>query len=127
MDYVKHVIRTKMSLDDSYYNIGFSVDSEIGHFMEKQANRELPYENRFQNSITYECSLSQMFYTRRVYNFLDLLADIGGLFSALGPICLACVSFFHDKSIYHYLVNELFLKRDQSIGLSSASEKPSLR
>ena len=31
---------------------------------------------------------------RRVYNFLDFLSDLGGLFSTLGPFCGIIVTIF---------------------------------
>ena len=48
--------------------------------------RNLPYLNSFWNTITYEMSLSRYQYTRTVYSYLDLLRDIGGLFSAIAPM-----------------------------------------
>ena len=42
--------------------------------------RILSYDNSFQNSITFELSLTRHEYTRKVYSFLDYLGEIGGIF-----------------------------------------------
>ena len=57
-------------------------------------SRIMPYANRYQNAITLELSLSQIEMKRRVYNFLDFLSDLGGLFSTLGPFCGIIVTIF---------------------------------
>ena len=62
------------------------VDKEAGFEIAKKTSRNLPYKNNFLNSVTYEMSLTRLHYIRIVYSFLDLMKDIGGLFSAIGPI-----------------------------------------
>ena len=49
-----------------------------------------------------------MFY-RRVYSILDLLRDIGGLFSAIAPLCFAVTMSFHYRSQYMFIMKDLFV------------------
>ena len=62
------------------------MDLETGFDIEVKQSRILPYKNLFHNSVTYEFSLTRLHYTRIVYSFLDLMKDVGGLFSAIGPL-----------------------------------------
>ena len=70
------------------------IDREKGFDIETKLPRNLPYINSFWNSITYEMSLSRLSYTRTVYSYLDLLRDIGGLFSAIAPVFAIIVGIF---------------------------------
>ena len=79
--------RTYFNLNDYQFNLSnIRVDKEAGFEIAKKNSRNLPYKNNFLNSVTYEMSLTRLHYTRIVYSFLDLMKDIGGLFSAIGPI-----------------------------------------
>ena len=47
-DYVSHITRTTIVLNDHQLNIGeFLTVEEKGFFTERQPNRELPYKNNF--------------------------------------------------------------------------------
>lgn len=58
-------------------------DEERGFQMKDNPTRIMEYPNDFYNAITFEMSFTHRMYNRHVYNSLDLLADLGGLFSAL--------------------------------------------
>ena len=73
------------------------MDLETGFIIEKINSRNLPYKNLFQNTITYEISLTRLHYTRIVYSFLDLMKDVGGLFSAIGPLFGAVVGILQYR------------------------------
>ena len=86
VDQVRMITRSKLNLNDYHWNIGdMRKDVEDGFDLEVTETRLMPYKNSFQNSITFEMSLSRNEYTRTVYSFMDFLGDLGGLFSALGP------------------------------------------
>ena len=90
----KIITRTNLELNDYIMNVGDLLeDSDEGFYMETMGMRTLPYENLFQNSITFEMSLARMSYSRSVYSILDFLGDMGGLESALSPICAFIVGF----------------------------------
>ena len=81
------VKRASFNLNDYIFNLSnILMDLETGLDIEVKPSRLLPYKNLFQNSITYEISLTRLHYTRIVYSFLDLMKDVGGLFSAIGPL-----------------------------------------
>ena len=60
IDYVRMITRKDMKLNDDWFaNIGdVFVEEEIGFLAERNPSRELPYQNLFRNSITYELSLN---------------------------------------------------------------------
>ena len=84
-----------MVINDYQFNVGsLFKDEELGFETSQAPSRIMPYTNQFQNAITYEVSLSQIELKRRVYNFLDYLSDMGGLFGTLGPFCGMIVMIF---------------------------------
>ncbi len=84
-----------MLLNDSIINMGsLQTEKAFGYLTKRDPSRELPYLNNFHNSITYEMSLDQTKYFRRVYGILDFLADMGGLFGAISPVCFSIVMLF---------------------------------
>ena len=52
-------------------------------------------------------SLSQIELSRRVYNSLDFLSDIGGLFGTLGPLCGIIVAIFQYRGSYLCLMDDM--------------------
>ena len=56
--------------------------------------------------ITYELSLSKIMYERKVYNYLDFLGSIGGLFTALLKIMGMFVIVFQYRGGYFLLMND---------------------
>ena len=108
-DFVELIYRTEYEINDSIMNIGqLMTDYDSGFYIEPQAARDLPYQNRFQNSITFEISLNRTSYYRRVQSTLDVLGALGGLFGAISPIFMLVVRAFHYRGEYMYLIGELF-------------------
>ena len=70
-----------------------------------------------QNAITFELSLDRTVLKRRVYGWLDLLGELGGLFGALSPLCLGLVRVFHYRSVYMYVTKEMFGSADSKLDL----------
>ena len=56
---------------------------EDGYDVDVKESRILPYKNTMQNAITFEMSLSRKEFSRTVYNIMDFMRDMGGLFTAL--------------------------------------------
>lgn len=69
------------------------MDEETGFTIDSKPSREMGYKENFQNAITFELSLSQIYYTRQVYSILDFVADIGGFVSAVGSLCGLIILF----------------------------------
>ena len=87
-DAVKMITRQKIELNDYKFNVGnLLLDEETGFHARIGNLRILPYENRMFNAVSYEMSLNRSRYLRTVYSFLDLMRDLGGLFSSLSPLC----------------------------------------
>ena len=103
------VNRSDLDLNDSLVNMGgLFKEQKKGFFIESLPARELPYLNLFHNSITFEISLTNTVYYRRVYSVMDLLGDLGGLLGALMPISFVIVKIFHYRSSYMHITGEMF-------------------
>ena len=83
------------------------IDSETAFSSVKSDSRNLPYKNRFWNAITYEMSRTRIEYTRTVYSFLDCLADLGGLFGALGPLGHFLVFVLQYRGSYMFVMSNM--------------------
>lgn len=53
-------------------------------------------------------SLTNDHYFRRVYNFMDLIAEIGGLFTAFGSIFMLMTGALNYFGSYQFVMTELF-------------------
>ena len=62
------------------------LDEKQGFDIDVTETRVLPYKNTFQNAITFEMSMNRTEYTRTVYNIIDFMGDMGGLFNSLALI-----------------------------------------
>ena len=67
--------------------------------------RSLAAKNRAQNAITYELSMSRIEFTRSVYGLLDFLADLGGLFASIGPLCKIFTLSFQYRGVNMLLMD----------------------
>ena len=56
-----------------------------------------------------------MLYIRRVYTSLDLLSDLGGLYSSLSLLCLFLVQIFQFRGAYQYVMHDLFTDKDRDV------------
>ena len=68
--------------------------------------------------MTFELSLNQKQYFRRVYSLLDFLSDVGGLYGALSPFCMLLIVMVNFNNSYQYIMGDLFYQSndDQSTG-----------
>lgn len=78
--------------------------------MIKDDTRFMGYPNRIWNSITYELSLEREEYHRQVYNTLDFLGDLGGLFSALAACGYIFILIFQFRGANMFLMNTMIPK-----------------
>ena len=87
-EYVAQVQRNHVVLQDSLFGFSFvEQKEEYGFSLDWQASREINYDDKLQTVVTIELSNQQTAYFRKVYTFLDLLADLGGLFSSISLLC----------------------------------------
>ena len=68
----------------------------------------MEYPNDFYNAVTFELSFIHRNYYRQVYNNLDLLADVGGLFSALKVPFIAVLIVFNFYNSYQFVMMDNF-------------------
>ena len=54
--------------------------------------------------------------SRSIYNFLDFLGDVGGLFEGLKLIAAALLGVFNAGSLVRFLISQLFFKRPPDSG-----------
>ena len=87
--------------------------TEDGFMNAKLPTRGLPYDNKFQNAITYEVSINQKRYFRSVYSIMDYFSQIGGLLSLFGSFCLLIITCLNYFGSYQYLMGESFYDREE--------------
>ena len=111
-EYVRMVTRLNTELYDSYMSVA-SLDEELndGHVIDQWPSRNMGYNNRIQNGVTYEISLTSKRYFRRVYSIMDFMSEMGGLFGAIGSIFLATIIGLNYFGSYQFLMAELFYSR----------------
>ena len=56
--------------------------------------------------VTYELNLDRYYQKRTVYSIPDYLSNIGGLSSAVQPICFLFVVIFQYRGSYMYIMND---------------------
>ena len=89
----------------------FAQQTEVGFENTRLPTRGIPYDNTFQNIVTYEVSTTHRQYYRSVYSILDFLSEMGGLFSAFGSLCLLVISSLNFNGSYQYLMRDNFYSR----------------
>ena len=80
-----------------------------GFFSENKPTRTLNYEdNNFLNAVTFEVSTDHTVYKRKVYNILEFLSKLGGLFGAFAKVCIIFISIVNFFGAYQFLMAETF-------------------
>ena len=109
------ISRTKLNLSDYQWDIGnLQTDVEEGFEVDIEVSRVLPYDNRFWNAITFEVSSAQYETTRTVYTIMDLLKDVGGLFTAIGKIFGAIVMILQYRGMYMHITSAMQIPKKYS-------------
>ena len=110
IDQVRMISRTKINLNDYQWDIGnFLQENEEGFDVEIGISRELPYDNRFWFAITFEVSSAQLETTRTVYTVMDLLKDVGGLFTAIWKIFGVLEMILQYRGMYMHITSAMQL------------------
>lgn len=61
-----------------------------------------------------EMNFDQQFIKRNIYNFIDLISDVGGLYSFLASSVFLFVSAWNHNGMENYLVTKLFKVKPSS-------------
>ena len=64
-------------------------------------------------SIIYERDLNLYRIDREIYNILDLIGDVGGLYQGISIISIFILGFFNYLTFDNYMVSQLFRKRTE--------------
>ena len=104
------ILNSELRLQDSRY-FSFGEISEKGSMIfDIVSNGERPYE--FQDlvhwTISYEMHLNIRTYDREVYNALDWLGDLGGLYDGLRGILLVFLGILTYKRYDNFMVAQLY-------------------
>lgn len=122
-DYINFVVRSLVELSDYIWNIGNLDAVKVdGFHFEKQPNRVISNQSLIQTAITFEMSYTQKKYFRRVYTVFDFLADVGGLFGSIYPICQGLVIFMQYHGSYLFIMQDLYAKGEEEEGSESKNE-----
>ena len=93
---------------------GFMKEHEKGFWTEQASSRFMEYPNDFYNAITFEMSFMHRNYYRQVYNSLDLMADLGGLFSALKLPFLVVLLALNFYNSYQFVMMDNFTHAERA-------------
>ena len=107
-----YVQLTKLDLNDKVMSIGTDEETYDMFRIVPGPLRMYDFQDNVQLAVTYEFSRSLNHVTRKVYGFLDLLGDLGGLASALYNGGIAVVIILQYKAVISYVSNRLFLIKD---------------
>ena len=106
----------RIELHDELFDVGeATAENNDGYMIDREPNREMPYDNRFQNAVTFEMSLSRRYFYRRIYNLLDMMSEMGGLFEMLNIFCLGIVQILQYHGVYQFLMNDLFVQKNDEV------------
>ena len=84
-----------------------SAEKSNGYVIDHYGMRRLPIDNELTVfGITYELSSDRLHQKRTVYSVTDYLSNIGGLSSALQPICYLLVVILQYRGSYMYIMND---------------------
>ena len=123
-DYVNTVQRSQYMLDDFAFRIGsWSAIEKTGFEIVRTFNREMPYARPFQTAITFELSPDLKHFYRSTYGTLDFLAEIGGLLSAIRPLCMILVLIMQYYGAYQFVMSELFVSKSRNSRPKSYTEE----
>ena len=64
--------------------------------------------NKVSGSVVYQLSLDRLLIQRIVYNVLDYLGDIGGLFGTFTGLATTFSLILNFNGVYHLLTSQLF-------------------
>ena len=114
-EYIYTIKRTLIKLNDSVMGLNFLFGEEKSGFEYGQVRSRETNFNSYQTSIVFQLSRSQLNYFRQVDTIFDLLANLGGLFSALSLISASIVKACQFNGGYQFVMNNLFtdVKRDK--------------
>ena len=111
-DYVNRYTRATVELSDNFFSIGnYFIETDEGFKNTRLPTRGIPYNNKYQNIVTYEVSTTHNRYFRSVYSILDFLSEMGGLFTAFGSFCFLIINALNHYGSYQYLMAESFYSR----------------
>ena len=75
--------------------------------------REIGTQRNIYNAVTYEVSRDRKHYYRKVYNSLDLLAELGGLFGSFYTLSMSFVVIATFAQTYHSVTEDTFFDSDR--------------
>ena len=107
-DHVRMVTREQAEVIDSPWSVtNLEADIEKSFNIESTQVRNIPYNNLFWNTITYEMNQTRFFYKRYVYRFFDYLGEMGGIFGAIMPLFTFFLTIFQYRGTFMHLTSAM--------------------
>ena len=74
----------------------------------RTGTRPYQYSDNIQHSLAFEMNLNLRTYDREVYNFLDWLGDLGGLYDGIRGIFMIFLAVITYQKYDTYMVSRLY-------------------
>ena len=115
-----------MTLSDSLFSIGLLLQDEAEIFtLLPQGTTPSTFTDDAIESITgsvvFQFERDRLLVTRTVYNVLDYLGDIGGLFGTFSGLASVFTLILNFNGVYHLMTSSLFSVETDIAGASDSS------
>lgn len=113
MEYPIHLQIQRLTLSDSLASIGllYQDNEDIFTMIDKHVRPSTYTEddiNSISGSVVFKLDLDRLVIQRIVYNLLDYLGDIGGLFGTFTGLATTFSLILNYNGVYHLLTSSLF-------------------
>lgn len=104
------VTKTELDLQDLDIDLDdFTEYTDISPFkLEKQPAQSYEFDDGVQLDVFIEMNFDKKFIKRNIYNYIDLLSDVGGLQSILVSWAAIFLFAFNFNDLENYMVRRLF-------------------
>ena len=120
-----HATEHRIETDEYFFNPGWFSSREVTLFELKLTIDNIKVPNAFDKDTIvggFFIDIDPTFvsHQRSIYNFLDFMGDIGGLYEALNPVGAAFMYFFGTRGLQGLIVSSIFF-------VETADEKTQLK
>ena len=116
--------RQHLESDHRFFNPGWFSANEVTIYQVKNFDASFPIsKDELVAYINFSLDTQQINYSRKIYNALDLIGDVGGLFEGLKVVAYLTMSLFTPLRITNFFISKLyFTKKDNSSNIDVNSQ-----
>ena len=102
-----YIQENNVKMIDNYFQFG-SFEEQTFYSVSKEIRESKVFNDNKYVEVTLILDSEKKLYTRTVFSFLDMIAQLGGVFNVIYAISMVVLTFYAERQLYYWIIRKWY-------------------